>query len=299
MSEHNPKGLDPRVLRVTIDLSGELHCYELRDEGADPACVGLLAISAKGTKFTSSISNVCDIRISNIDKDVRDKLLSEGTPYARLSPAKNTILIEAGRVSTDLHQVYKGDIITVGVTQAPDITLVMRAMTGKRFKLETTTISQPATAKFSLIAKQVAGELGVPLDFTAPDSPIANFSFSGSLDGLIGELELLSVGIDVYLDDDRLIVKPRFEAIDETTIQIDSEHGLIGIPEFIGVGVRCIVLLKTAIRLGQKLRLTSAVYPAVDGTYVIYRLDFDLASRDSPFFYILEATRPDLGRQAA
>ena len=64
--------LDPRRLRITIFLSGVPHVFER------------LAMSAKGTKYTSAISNVCEIRIANIDKETRDKLVSEGTPYSQL-----------------------------------------------------------------------------------------------------------------------------------------------------------------------------------------------------------------------
>ncbi len=278
--------LDPRLLRVTIDLEGNPHVFES------------LAISAVGTKYTSAISNVCDIRIANIDKETRDKLLTEGTPYSRLAPPKNSILIEAGRESLGLHQVFNGDITTVNVTQAPDIWLVMRAITGKQRKNMTVSTSQNASAKFSLISSQVAGELGIPLDFRAPDKDVANFSFSGSLERMVGTLGTISNGVDAYVDDDRLVVKSRYDPVTAEVIPISIDTGLVGIPEFIDLGVRCTVLLTTEIRLGQTIRLTSAAYPAVDGEYVIYRLGFNLANRDSPFYYILEASNPDLGRAA-
>ena len=75
--------------------------------------------------------------------------------------------------------------------------------------------------------------------------------------------------------------------------------GLVGMPKFVDLGVRCTVLLRSEIRLGQRIRLTSEAYPATDGEYVIYRLSFDLANRDGPFYYILEASNPDLGRLVA
>lgn len=279
--------LDPRLLRVTIDLEGDKHVFER------------LAISVKGTKYTSDISNICEIRIANIDKEIRDKLLSEGTPYSRLAPPKNSILIEAGRESVGLHQVFEGDITTVNVTQAPDIWLVMRAITGKQSKNQTTTLSQNASAKFSLISSQIASELGVPLEFSAPDKEIANFSFSGSAEKMISVLGDISNGVDAYLDDDRLVVKPRFDPDALGDFVIDIDNGLVGIPEFVDLGVRCNVLLKSEIRLGQQIDLSSAAYPAVTGKYVIYRLGFDLANRDSPFYYIVEAANPDLGKKAA
>lgn len=279
--------LDPRLLRVTISLDGDLHVYES------------LAISVKGTKYTSAISNICEIRIANIKKPVRDKLLTEGTPWARTAPPNNSVLIEAGRESTGLHQVYVGDITTVTVTQAPDIWLVMRSITGKQLKNDTVALSQNASAKFSLIAKQVAEKLDMPLDFSASDKDVANFSFSGSTEQMVGALSSISVDVDAYIDDDRLVVKSRFESNISEILDVNIGTGLIGIPEFVGRDVRCTVLLTSEIRLGQRIRLSSLAYPAVDGEYIIYRLSFDLATRDTPFYYILEAVNPDIGREAA
>lgn len=279
--------LDPRLLKVTIDLDGVPHVYER------------LAISVKGTKYTSAISNICEVRIANIDKPTREKLLTEGTPWARLEPPKNSILIEAGRESIGLHQVYIGDITTVNVTQAPDIWLVMRSITGKQLKNDTVAMSQSASAKFSLIASQVAERLEMPLDFSAQDKDVANFSFSGSAEQMVDVLGTLSKDVDAYIDDDRLIVKPRFESNISAILDININTGLIGIPEFVGRDVRCTVLLTSEIRLGQRIQLSSLAYPAVDGEYIIYRLTFDLANRDSPFYYIIEAVNPDIGRKAA
>lgn len=278
--------LDPRRLKVTISLSGELKVYEK------------LAISVKGTKFTSELANSCEIRIANIDKPTRDKLVTEGTPYAATLPLKNSILIEAGRESVELHQVYVGDITTATITQAPDIWLVMRSLTGKQRKTETGILSLTATTKFSEIAKQIAQMLDIPLTFTAPDKNVANFSYSGSLESMVGALGRISLNVDAYVDDDRLIIKPRFESVGSDILDININTGLVGIPEFVGLGIRCAVLLSSEIRLGQRIRLSSLVYPAIDGEYVIFKLGFDLATRDSPFFYIIEAFDPNLGTQA-
>lgn len=281
--------LDPRRLRVTISLEGApIQEYE-RD----------IAMSVRGTKYAAHIANVCEIRIANIDKPIRDKLLTEGTPYAWLDPLKNSVLIEAGRESIGLHQVYIGDITTVTVTQAPDIWLVIRSITGKQQKNETDTLSQNATTKFSVIANQVAKKLGVPLMFSAPDKDVANFSFSGSVDQMIAALGEVSYGVDAYFDDDRLVVKPRFDADTSEILEVNIRTGLVGIPEFVGYGVRCTILLTSEIHLGQRIRLSSQVYPAVDGDYVIFRLGFDLATRDSSFYYIVEAYNPNLGAISA
>ena len=51
------------------------------------------------------------------------------------------------------------------------------------------------------------------------------------------------------------------------------------------------MLLDNQTRLGGGLRITSNIYPAVNGEYVIYKLGFQISSRDTPFYYIAEAAR--------
>ena len=279
--------LDPRLLKVSIFLENEAipHTYEN------------LMISVIGTKYGDYISNVCEIRIANIDKDVRDKLLTDGTPYARSFPPKNTILIEAGRVSTGLFQIYLGDIISVSVSQAPDITLTMHAITGKHRKQETTTLSMPAVSRFKTIAERVATKLEVDLDFQALDKDVSSFSFTGSAEALINQLGLIQLGVDAYLDDSTLVVRRRFDTSSLIQSDININTGLVGIPEFADLGCRCTVLVRKDIRLGEKIRVESEAYPAINGVYIIFRLGFNLANRDTPFYYILEGSPVDLGRR--
>lgn len=282
--------LDDRLFKITITLGdGEgnvLSTHEFEN----------LAMTAIGTKFTSAISNVCEVRIANIDKDIRDKLLTEGTPYSRLDPPKNSILVEAGRVSTGLTQIFIGDITTVNVTQAPDIWLTLRAITGKFRQNQTIELSQNASTPFSAIATRAAQALGVPLDFQASDKDVTNFSFSGSAEKLVSQLGSIADNVDAYMDDDALTVRPRYETNSNALIEINIDNGLIGIPEFVDLGVRCTVLLRQNVKLADRINLVSAAYPAVDGIYIIYRLGFNLANRDTPFYYIIEASNPALGR---
>lgn len=271
---------DDRKLRVTIGL----------DDGRSSHAFETLAINAIGSKHSSAIQNNAEIRIANVDKALRDQLLTEGTPFNALCP-RNTVLVEAGRESSGLSQVYVGDITTVNVTQAPDIWLVIRALTGQHVKRQTVALGRRATSKFSDIARQAASQMGVSLDFQANDKTVTNYSYNGSVGKLVESLSEISEGVDAYLDDDRLVVRPR-ELAGGVGVPVNIDSGLIGIPEFIDFGVRCTVLMDHQIQLGRDINLQSSAYPAVDGTYNIYKLGFNVANRDNPFYYIIEAARP-------
>jgi len=271
--------LDERLLKITIDRSGEKHVFEK------------LAMTAIGTKHTSTIQNYAEIRIANMDKDVRDQLLTQGTPYALKKPPVNSILIEAGRESTGLSTVYQGDITTVDLTEPPDIWLVMQAITGLRLQHQTTALSGDAFSPFSLIAQQIADEMELPLVFQAEEVNIANFSFSGSVQGLLNRLGTISIGVDAFVDNDVLVVKPRDFTGTSPVTPVNINTGMISIPKFIDVGARCTVLVNKDIKLGDDIDLSSTQYPAVNGLYQVYKLGFNLANRDTPFYYDIEATR--------
>lgn len=272
--------LDERKVRVTIGLN----------DGQTSHVFETLAISAIGSKHSSAIQNNAEVRIANVKKSLRDRLLTEGTPFNALCP-KNTVLVEAGRESTGLSQVYFGDITTVNVTQAPDIWLVIRALTGQHAKRETVSLGNKVTTNFKTIARQTASKLGVGLDFQADDKNVTNYSYTGSVGKLVDSLNDISDGVDAYIDDDRLVVRPR-GLVGSGEVDVNIDTGMIGIPEFIDFGSRSTVLVDPSIRLGRDINLQSLAYPAVNGVYNIYKLGFNIANRDNPFFYIIEAARP-------
>jgi hypothetical protein len=72
---------------------------------------------------------------------------------------------------------------------------------------------------------------------------------------------------------------------------LNSSTGMVGIPEITEQGVKVRYLLDNVSRLGSGLQITSDVYPAVNGNYVIFKLGFEISNRDTPFYFIAEASR--------
>ena len=66
---------------------------------------------------------------------------------------------------------------------------------------------------------------------------------------------------------------------------------MIGIPEATERGVKVKILYDLETDLGGQIDLTSELNPALDGSYTIYKIDFDLASRDTPWYFDIEASR--------
>jgi len=115
--------IDERIVKVTVEVDGKINTYEN------------LAIHATGSKFASATQNETLIRISNVDKETRDFLLTAGTPFNRIKNRnRNKIILEAGRKSTGTVVIFKGDITTVTMSQPPDIWLDIKSITSQFLK---------------------------------------------------------------------------------------------------------------------------------------------------------------------
>src|SRR5574340_62173 len=100
--------IDQRILRVGIEVSGEIQWYEG------------LRITASGSKVVSDTQNECDVTIYNLSRAVRNYILTETSPFNKNRTPKK-LIIEAGRVSTGTARLFVGDITSSSPTQPPDI----------------------------------------------------------------------------------------------------------------------------------------------------------------------------------
>jgi hypothetical protein len=150
--------------------------------------------------------------------------------------------------------------------------------------------SQPGRSSLSQISKQVADDLGLALDFQATDKSIANYTYSGAALKQVDRLGEVGL-VNAYVDDTVLIVKNANAPLNNRIKIVSLETGMIGIPEITELGVKVKFLLDNQTTLGGLLRVQSKMYPAANGDYVIYKLGFEIANRDVPFYWIAEAKR--------
>jgi len=97
--------------------------------------------------------------------------------------------------------------------------------------------------------------------------------------------------VNAYVDDKELVVKEFNAPLEKRTRIVNIDTGMVGIPEFTEQGIKVKMLFDNQTVLGGALEVTSRLNPAVNGTYTVFKLGFELASRDTPFYYIAEATR--------
>src|SRR4051812_502184 len=105
--------LDPRIVRVGIEVNGQLKIYEG------------LAITATGTKYANANQNECEIKIANLDKETREFILTETSPFNR-NKTKKVLTLDAGRKSTGVSRVFVGNISKSSPSQPPDISITLK-----------------------------------------------------------------------------------------------------------------------------------------------------------------------------
>lgn len=269
--------LDDRIVRVSLEIDGQLQTYDG------------LAITATGTKYANANQNDCEVKITNLAKATRDYIITQASPFNKNRTRKRLIL-EAGRKSYGTSTLFVGDVCSAVATQPPDITLTLKCATGEFSKGDVVQRSQPGQAALSQIAAQVAADLGLSLDFQCDDRRIANYSFTG---GALRQVDQLGTcgRVNAYVDDGALILKNYGAPLANSTRVLNAETGMIGIPEFTERGIKVKMLYDNTTKLGTGLDVRSVINPAANGLYAVYKLGFEVASRDTPFYLTAEASR--------
>ena len=271
--------IDDRIVRISFEINGQLKIFD-----------GLF-ISATGTKFANPIQNECEVKIANLSKEDRDYLVTECSPFNKNKTPKKMIL-EAGRVSTGTSKVYEGDILTVTPSQPPDIMLTLKSKTGQFAKGNVVSSTAPPSESLQAKSQKVADQMGLSLQFEAKDKNISNGSYSGAQLKMVNDLGETG-GVNSYIDDGKLVVKDFNVPLNGQLRIVDENTGMIGIPEIDEHGVKVKMLFDNKTVCGGALRITSKINVAVNGDYCIYKLSFDIANRDTPFYLIAEAKRLD------
>lgn len=270
--------IEPRIVRLSLEIDGAFTVFE----GLD--------ITAKGRKTANPKDNTCEVRVSNLTKHDRDYILTATSPFIANRRSPKRMIVEAGRASIGLTRLFYGDITSSQITQPPDIGLDLRFQTGAHQKGLVVVRQGRETASLRSIAEGVSKDLGTSLVFEADDTTVANHSFTGPA---LRQVDAISdVGhVDAYVDDTTLVVKNKGVGLKNRVRILNKNTGMIGIPEFTERGLKVKMLIDAATTLGGTLQVTSELNPAVDGDYVVYSLDFDVATRQQQFYFIAEARR--------
>ena len=269
---------DPILLTATIEIGDKVVTFDQS-----------FSITVKCSKFAGKKQNNAQVTIANISEDLRNKILMESSNFSK-NRAKKHITIMAGRASIGMETIFFGDIASpVKISQPPDITLSIESNTLNSSKFKTHSSSKNGSVKLSVLAKEIATELGLGLKLIAKDSTVQGFHHVGSQSELIVKLSEASRK-NVFVDDSILIVREHNQPIGAAVL-CSSDSGMVGIPELNEHGVIITMLYNYAYRLGGQIQLKSKLNPTLDGNYHIFKIDYDLSSKGQNFLVRLECKR--------
>lgn len=252
-------------------------------------------ILATGTRFTDGSLGECAIRIDNISKKTRDFLVTKTSPWVTPRLYAN-LTLSVGRKSKGAFILFSGQASASNPSQPPDIGLTFVSLTMSAMLGNIGSLNAGATSTAKSIAQQIAAGLpnpvtgtpGIPLDYQAETNPnIRNYSYNGALIKQVDRLNAIG-GINAFIDNNILVIVDQDKPRSSQPLVINKLNGMIGIPEVNSLGVTAKVLIGPEILPWQAVTVQSDLNPAANGTFIVYRLGFDIASRAAPFYWNLD-----------
>lgn len=273
--------IDPRIMQVNIQIGDREIIYND------------LAISATGTKFSNANQGNAIITIANVDNDVRDFILTEGTPFLRdRQQARKRISVFSGRVSTGLSLVHTGNIFRATISNPPDQIISIRSIQQQAAKGNIIQNNFAGMVPLRTIAEQISSDIELANDpvIEADDINIADYSFSGSATEQIKKLNEL-INISAWIDNDTLYITNTNTPLTQFSRTITPRNGMVGIPQPTEQGIKVKMMYDNRVVTGSQLTVESERYPSLSGQYLIYKLSYTLTNRDVPFYLQAEGTR--------
>lgn len=254
-------------------------------------------IVATGTKYTNGNFGEFVIRIDNISKASRDFLVTKTSLWTIITKAKRAnanIVLSVGRESYGTFVICQGNAIASNPTQPPDIGLIFKSLAlGANMGVVNAFTAAPM-ASLQSICEQVAQNNGLVLKYEAKQNPnIGNYHFTGAIPNQIKSLNNLGY-INAFVDDPSktLVVTDQGRARQTPVIEVNAATGMVGVPEVTEIGARARMLIQNNVKVGDPVNLQSNINPAVNGKYYIAKLSFEVASRDTPFYWLMDLRIP-------
>lgn len=281
--------LSLRLIKVTLAMPG-----------GDVILDQSLNLRVKISKGALSIQNRATIEVINLSASLREQLLSQFTAYnqrkivtGQVAPNYVNVSIEAGygsAAANNLSVIFTGQVV-ICEPSSPPPNLGIKITCYSRQIDRTTFVTTPAPAQttfygYVLYAAQQMG-FGSNLVFnsTHGSDPCTNPGRQIQIvSGLLLDIQnMYRPDVAAFVDDNILYVMDRDAVVNTANIAVITEF--IGPPpcwtEW-GVTFQC--LFNPSIRLAQAAQLTSLINPSVNGVYVVMEIEYDLCSREGPFY---------------
>lgn len=273
-----------------------------------------LNLKIKINKAALAIQNRATIDIIGLTGSLREQLLSQFTAWNQRQVESGQaeqkwvgVEVKAGWSTPSKHDVgsnveqpstvFKGQVVICELTSTPpNIGVRLTCFTRQIDRTKFVTAPAPDGTTFKAYVTWAAEQMGFGTNFICDTSnneaiisnPARSIFVASAL--LIDIQNMYRPDVAAFVDDDLLIVKDRNKILNPSeSVQLDE---FIGVPTWTEWGVTFTVLFNQGIRLAQGATLTSLMNPSLNGTYVVMEIEYDLTSRDGPFYVKASASPP-------
>lgn len=272
--------IDPRLIRIGITINGVRTWYENYQ------------IHAKGTKVSSTLSSECDIMITGLKSETQNYILQNCRPGSIGSGKRVKLDLEVGRESYGTASYYSGDVFRAHPIPKPDIGINLKCLVGYANKRKI--VSRGGLGLYTSlrkIATWVAADNGYKLSFQIPDRNIRSYSFTGSAQDSLEQLESLA-NSEVFVDGETLYVKRQGElARGRIVYQVSNRYRNLIQAQATEFGVIVKMMFHPDVTIGSVIDLESDLNPSINGQYTVFRAGFDVKKRGTEFYLNVECQR--------
>lgn len=267
---------NPRIVRVTIDIDGTIQEYTN------------VRIDATGTKFRSAQNSVCEIKIFNLTLENQQYIITKARPWQVKNLTPINVTLEVGRESYGTFTLFQGACYAAGITQPPDIGIVLQSMTGNFLTAISTQVDWPATSTLGDIAQNLATQAGWTLQTSSQNLSRQIVNYIPTISPLKQLQRLNEMGIVAHVDNNILKIVDPEQVSNVPGTFIDNLNYLVGVPQATDKGCQIKMMIGQGIEVGGNIEIKSSMNPSVNGNYYINTLQFEVSNREQPFFYNLE-----------
>lgn len=285
---------DNRLMTIQLTIEGQTITYDQE-----------YYMVATGTRYSGSNFGECTLQLDNIAKSDRDFIIAKTTLWS-LKQSLVQVVVNVGRESYGTFQLFQGTVVSANITQPPDIGLILNCANGAANLGRAGGFSATPQANFKTICQQVADNITAAnpnsppttLDFqsTQGAKSINNYNFSGPVTNQLNKLEQLA-NVAVWIDPSNGALKVRDTGVPDNTppIAINSQTGLVGVPQITDTGISLKFLMSNDVSLYSPVIVTSTANALANGNFFVNKSQFEVASRDTPFYWVLDLRPVVLG----
>ncbi|HEF4730000.1 baseplate hub protein [Burkholderia multivorans] len=287
--------LGSRILKVTFSL-----------QNGDVVLDETIEMRVRVRKLALAIQSKCSIDVMNLSGTLRETLLSQFTQWryrnvlaGLADPNYVNVKVEAGYRSVDKDlatTIFEGQVVTATpISGPPTIGVRLDCFSRQIDKTAFVTEPAPASGTFKAYVEWAGKQMGVEktiCETSYNNSVLTNqFATANTVSSLIIQIQdAFKPAVVAFVDNNTLIVRDLNKAISPAQIITVSEF--IGTPIWNDWGVEFECLMNPEISLVNAASITSKLNPSLRGTYVVSGIEYDLTSRDTPFYMKVSGLPP-------